>query len=138
MLKNSLCNLEPEVDHGITFFLAHGNQITNDAPSVGFPDVTILRQIVQEIHGRSICFASIQQLCLVGIVREENLTIGNMLIDLVLRVGGFGILIAFDEVTKAKEVCDISGRHWNCETGNLSVREETVFSRAGLGKLTLE
>ncbi len=61
-----------------------------------------------------------------------------MLIDLVLRVGGSRTLIAFDEVTKAKEVCDISGRHWNCETGSLSVKDETVFSRAGLGKLTLE
>ena len=61
-----------------------------------------------------------------------------MLIDLVLRVGGSRILITFDEVTKAKEVCDISGRHWNCETGNSSAEDETVFSREGPGKLTLE
>ena len=54
-----------------------------------------------------------------------------MLIDLVLRVGGARILIAFDEVTKAKEVCDVSGRHWNCETRDLSVEGETVFNRTG-------
>lgn len=54
-----------------------------------------------------------------------------MLIDLVLRVGSVGILIAFDKVTKAKEVCDVSGRHGNCETRDLSVKGETVFSRAG-------
>ena len=135
MLKDPLCNLEAELNHRIIFLLAHRNKIASNAPSVCLPDVTIPRQVVQEIHGRSICFTSIQQLRFVGIVREENLTIGNVLIDLVLRVGGFRILIAFDEMTEAKEVCDISGRHWNRETGDLSVKGETVFSRAGLESL---
>lgn len=135
MLKDPLCNLEAELNHGINFFLTHRNKIASHAPFVGLPDVAIPRQVVQEIHGRSICFASVQQLRFVGIVREENLTIRNVLIDLVLRVEGFTILIAFDEVTKAKEVCDISGRHWNCETRELSVKDETVVSRAGLESL---
>ena len=135
MLKDPLCNLEAELNHGITFLLALRNKIAGDAPSVGLPDVTIPRQVVQKIHGRSIGFASVQQLRFVGIIREEYLTVRNVLIDLVLRVGGFRILIAFDEMTKAKEVCNISGRHWNCETGDLSVKDETAFSRAGLESL---
>ena len=84
------------------------------------------------MHGRPVCFASIKQLCFVGIVREENLTVRNVLVDLVFRIGAFEILVISDEVTEAKEVRDISGRDRNCEARELSVKNVPVFCLAGL------
>lgn len=60
-----------------------------------------------------------------------------MLIDLVLRVGSCGILIALDEVAEAEEVRHISGCHWDCETRELSVKDEMMLGMVGRA-LTLE
>jgi len=108
-------------------YLAHREKPASDAPSVGLPDIAVLSQVVQESHGRPKCFPSLQKLRLIGVVREEDLTIRYVLVDLALRVGSFGVLIASDKVAEAEEVCNISGRHWDCEARELLVKNEMFW-----------
>ena len=61
---------------------------------------------------------SLQQLGLVSVVGEEDLAVGDVLVDLVLRVLGVGVCGTANRVAEAEEVGDISCDDGDGETRN--------------------
>ena len=91
------CNLKTKLHHGVIDFPAE--EVVDQVPSVRFVDVAISGQIVQELERFSERFTTLSQFCFVRVVREEDLTISYMLIQLVLRVLCSGIIWSTDHVT---------------------------------------
>ena len=88
---------------------------------VRFRDVPTLGQVDQDCHRVFEGLAALHQFCFVRIIREEDLAIRDMLIDLVLSEGVFQVRISAQLVTESKEVSNISRNYWNCETVEKSV-----------------
>lgn len=86
-----------------------------DAELVGLAHVALLGELVQKLHGRLEGLAALEQLGLVGVVGEEDLAVGDVLVDFVLGEACRRVGRAADGVAEAEEVGDISGDHGNGE-----------------------
>lgn len=106
--------------HGVGLLLAE--QGFCDAPLVDLPDGPFLGQVDQLFQRSFESLTTLHPLCFVRVVRQENLAVRDVLIDLVLAVraldfgGNFAQLIA-----EAKEVSDILRDYGNGKTIERSV-----------------
>lgn len=110
--QNLIRNKDTELVHGILLPLAE--QGPGDAPLVGLPDGPFLGQVNQQLHGSLESPTTLHPLCLVRVVRQEHVAVGDVLKNLVLTVGLVELGInCSDLVTEAKEVSDTL-----CDYGN--------------------
>lgn len=87
-------------------------------PASSVTDIALLGQVEEEGHGVLEGLASLEKLGLVAVVGQEDLTVGDVLVDLVLGVWGFIVLVTLDEMAKAKEVGDVSSDDRDGEAGD--------------------
>lgn len=113
-----MSNAESKFSHRVPLPSEKG---LRDFPPVRLIDVPKLGQVGQEGHRLLESFAALQHLRFVYIIREKDLAIRDMLIDLVLGVGVALVGIGAQLVAEPKEVGDISRDYWNCETVEESV-----------------
>lgn len=87
-------------------------------PSCGTPlarltNVTFLSQFKKMARRVSEGLATLEKLRFVGVVGEENLTVVDVLVDFVLRVGRVRVGLRSEEMAKSKKVGDESGDDGN-------------------------
>jgi hypothetical protein len=115
MIQDTLCNPAAKLSHSIAISCC-AHEVLCYPPATHFSNMAVECQIVQHFHGLLECLASLQELGLVGIVRQEDLAVGDVLVDLVLGMRCFRMLCTSDEMTKAEEVSDVFGHHWDGKT----------------------
>ena len=89
-------------------------------PSTCFKAITLLGELQQKSHRVLEGGPALDQLCLVGIVGQENLAIGDVLVDLIFRIPCIGVAGILHLTSEAQEVRGATGDNGNGNTRDWS------------------
>lgn len=115
-MKDFLRNSEAQLLHSVLPWLKQAVNNLSEGILIGLANMAFFGQLEQELHGLPECRAALEKLSLVGVVGEEDLAVGNVLIDLILAILGTRVGRAADLVAEAQEISDVSGDDRDGET----------------------